>query len=168
MKFLIFNIAVVAALGYILIQEGYLDKRVIDDLAGKASAIAEKPDKTERPDMAERAAEPPTPVRAQTAQKLAEASAGQAEPEPLKAQPVETPPVFAPPPDAEIPSRPAIPATVKPPPADLSPEVASRRADVLDEGPVSAAPPPLAEDRRNRLHALAEEMETLSIDLMYQ
>lgn len=196
MKFLIFNIVVVAALGYILYERGDIDSAVIEDLAAKAEAIVaeaggDKPMAVGAEDAA--AAEgarsslssEPQPSRANAlpALPLSDPAPGPmpvSSSEPTGAVPVE--PQLAPPAaqeaaeveiasvDTESIARDEIaPAAIAEP---VAPEIAARRAVILDlaanGGSEGERPAMKASERQENLRALSEEMEFLSLDMIYR
>ena len=170
MKFLIFNIVVVAALGFILVDRGYLDRSVLDDMQAGAEELLER---TGNPDLL-RASEPEPPQVLAAVEEAVEPVQPSVEEQGRPAATVIEPPP-RPAPTVPVSVRPA-PVPVQEPPAvrldAVAPEVAARRAQVLEHGPIplqaapsSARPDP---DRVERLQALADELESMSVDMIYQ
>ena len=173
MKFLIFNAAVVAALGFILIDQNYLDRRVLDDLRGGASSLVEAVrDPAGVPN-------PSTPVSVDRMESRPAATVGEVAkadgPNPTQpsAERKEADAVIALPSAAPVPvvieEALASPATVL---EDVPAEVAERRAEVLSPPAAGASdfqvPAANGSDRRIRLQALADELEAMSVDMIYQ
>lgn len=178
MKFLIFNIVAVAALGYILYERGDIDGAVLEDLSAKVETI-----------VAEAGGDKPMAVGAEEAA-AAEGTPGSlsSEPQPSGADalPAQPPselaagvmPVSSPEPaEVEIASvetesiarEEMAPAAIAEP---VAPEIAARRAVVLDlptnDGSEGERPTMTASERQENLRALSEEMEFLSIDMIYR
>jgi len=173
MKFLIFNVAVVAALGFILIDQNYLDRRIVEDLKGSAASLVER--------VTEPAAAPSPSrdvsgtVAEDRLERVAAAVADESEPRPapVSAERQKADTVIEPPPAAPVPAMveeaPSPPAAVI---EDVPADVAERRSEVLSP-PASGASDYGARalagaERRDRLQALAEELEAMSVDMIYQ
>lgn len=159
MKFLVFNLVVVAALGYIFYERSDLDGTKVAALVEDAKSLAgNDPDMVpvvaEEPEIRMHApakAEPPQVPPEPKAETLAE----------VFAPPPEAPPALAPLEEVEV-----APVIVKKP---VSPEVEERRSIVLGAGNASEfQSADTSVNRTERLRDLAEEMEFLSVDLIYQ
>ena len=200
MKYLIFNIAVVAAIGYILYERGDLDGTVLEDLAEKAESVvteasAAKPavsaeeeelfsERETQSPATQAESTPPDPLPSQLAQEPA--SEPMPEPSPDPAEPRSSRPPLAIAAEEETarievapieeagsrvvePDGEAASAAIAEP---VAPEVAARRAVVLDtaapDGPGRERPVVTASQRQENLRSLAEEMEFLSIEMIYR
>ena len=165
MKFLVFNLVVVAALGYIFYERGDFDGTKVAALfedaksyaasdPGKDSAIVEEPVIAAEPVMDAQIpeqAEPPQIPQEPGPETLAE----------VFTPPPENPPALAPLEEVEV-----APVILKKP---LPPEVEERRSIVLGTGTAPAfQSADTSANRTERLRDLAEEMEFLSVDLIYQ
>ncbi len=200
MKYLIFNIAVVAAIGYILYERGDLKGTLLEGLAEKAGSVvieagATKPmvivaeeephseSETQSPVTKSKSAPPdrlPFRLEAEPAPEL------MSEPSPDPAKPGSSKPPLAiateqGPMKIEVASieeegNPVVEPEEEAPAVAIAepvaPEVAARRAVVLDSAvpnePEPERPLMTASQRQENLRSLAEEMEILSIEMIYR
>ncbi len=181
MKFILFNAFVIAALGYILFERGALEGSPAGEIASKAvAAIEDKaepllaPSGTSEPQVQDRTVRP---QREQREEVVAAQSPAVSQDTPAP-NPAPAAPEVAAETAALAEASPQVDPRVLAEP--VAPEVAARRAVVLggdrdsNPRPAPASAPAVAEDkpkisaaeRKQRLRAIADEAELLSIELI--